>query len=183
MRRFRILGATAVSVTLLAGASYGDKGQTGSTGTAPAPTTNVASASEATKPIQLALVPDIQLVPQDESIRGLRLNIYGANQNVTGVDIGLMHETRGNFGGVGFGLLNIAHGEVRGLQFSGIYSGADDRISGLQVGIVNRSANIHGLQIGLANFADDMTGFQLGLWNEIKNKEQWQVIPIINAAF
>jgi hypothetical protein len=49
--------------------------------------------------------------------------------------------------------------------------------------MVNRSNNIHGIQIGLANFADDMTGIQLGLWNEIKSKQQWNVIPIINAAF
>jgi hypothetical protein len=42
---------------------------------------------------------------------------------------------------------------------------------------------MHGLQIGLANFADNMTGIQIGLWNEIKSKERWQVIPLINAAF
>ena len=102
---------------------------------------------------------------------------------MTGVDIGLAHETTGNFNGVAFGILHIVHGEGRGLQFSGIYSEATVRMSGLQVGMVNRSNNMHGLQIGLANFADDMTGIQIGLWNEIKNKERWQVIPIINAAF
>ncbi len=177
MRRFRILGVAAAVVTLLAGASYADKGLASSGGAAAAPV------QEVVKPIQLALVPTIQLVPQDESIRGLRLNIYGDNQSVSGVDIGLMHETKSRFGGVGFGLLNIVHGEARGLQFSGIYSGADDRMSGLQVGIVNHSGNIHGLQIGLANFADDMTGIQIGLWNEIKSKENWTVVPIINAAF
>jgi hypothetical protein len=125
----------------------------------------------------------VQLVPEDESIRGVRLNIYGRNQNMSGVDIGLAHETMGDFRGVGFGLINIVHGEGRGLQFGGIYSEATARMSGLQVGIVNRSSNMNGIQIGLANFADDMTGFQFGLWNEIKNKEKFPVIPIINAAF
>jgi len=183
MRRFWIFAAVTIVVTLLTGAAYADQGQTSSTGAAPAATANPAPASETAKPIQFALVPTVQLVPQDQSVRGLRLNIYGDNQNMSGVDIGLMHETKDRFSGVGFGLLNIVHGQARGLQFSGIYSGADDRMSGLQVGIVNRSNNIHGIQIGLANFADDMTGIQIGLWNEIKSKENWTVVPIINAAF
>jgi hypothetical protein len=176
MRRFRIFGVVVVAIVLVALTSYADTGQTGSA-------TAAAPAEETFKPIQLALVPTIQLVPQDQSVRGFRLNIYGDNQNVSGVDIGLVHETKNRFSGVAFGLLSIVHGECRGLQFSGIYSGAEDRMSGLQVGMVNRSANIHGLQIGLANFADDMTGVQIGLWNEIKSKEKWQVFPLINAAF
>ncbi|HUI07806.1 MAG TPA: hypothetical protein VL486_12455 [Verrucomicrobiae bacterium] len=183
MRRFRILGVVTTVVISLASASYADKGQVGNTGTAPATPASPASASEPVAPLQLALVPTIQLVPQDQSIRGLRLNIYGENQNMSGVDVGLMHETKDRFSGVAFGLLNTVHGEARGLQLSGIYSGADAGMSGLQVGIVNRSGNIHGLQIGVANFADDMTGIQIGLWNEIKSKENWSVVPIINAAF
>lgn len=175
MRRFRVFGVAGVVAILFAGASYADKGRASSTA--------VASGGEAVRPIQLALVPQIQLVPEDESIQGVRLNIYGRNQNVSGVDIGLAHETKGNFKGVGIGLINIVHGEGRGLQFGGIYSEAAERMAGLQVGIVNRSKNMNGIQIGLANFADDMTGFQFGLWNEIKSKEQWNVIPIINAAF
>ena len=182
MRRFRIFGVVAVVATILAGASYADKGPANTSSQAPR-TTETRAASETIKPIQLALVPSIQLVPEDDSIQGLRLNIYGRNRNVSGVDIGLAHETSGDFRGVSFGILHIVHGEGRGLQFSGIYSEATARMSGLQVGMVNRSNNMHGLQIGLANFADDMTGIQIGLWNEIKNKERWNVIPIINAAF
>jgi hypothetical protein len=183
MRRFRILGVVAVVVTLFTGSSYADKGEK-SSGAAPAAgSTAAAQTQEATLPLQLALVPQFQLVHEDSSIQGFRLNIYGRNQNVSGVDIGLVHETKADFKGVAFGLISIVHGEGRGLQFSGLYSEGRMRMSGLQVGMVNRSNNMHGIQIGLANFADDMTGFQFGLWNEIKNKEQWNVIPIINAAF
>jgi hypothetical protein len=142
-----------------------------------------ATEPETTYPVQLALVPPVELVNQDYSINGLRLNIYGSNKNVFGVDIGLMHETTADFHGVAFGLLSFVHGDVRGLQFDGIYSGVDKRMSGLQLGIVNHAGDMHGLQIGLANFADDATGIQIGLWNEIKSKESWSVIPIINAAF
>lgn len=175
MSRFKILGVVAAVVVLLASRSYADTGSTG-----PAPTDQ---SSEGMWPIQLALVPQVQLVHEDKSIQGVRLNIYGRNYNMTGVDIGLAHETKADFKGVSFGLVNIVHGEGRGLQFSGLYSEATTQMSGLQVGMVNRSNNIHGIQIGLANFADDMTGIQLGLWNEIKSKQQWSVIPIINAAF
>jgi hypothetical protein len=182
MRRFRIFGAVVVAVTLVAGASYADKGQTAATSETPkAP--EAAGESEVIRPLQLALVPSVQLVNEENSIHGIRLNIYGRNRNVSGVDIGLAHETSGDFHGISFGLMNIAHGEGRGLQFSAIYSEATARMAGLQVGMVNRSNNMHGLQIGLANFADDMTGIQIGLWNEIKNKERWNVFPIVNAAF
>jgi hypothetical protein len=179
MSRFKILTVAVAGVAFLAWGSYADTGSTKNTGEA----AQVGQSSEETWPIQLALVPQVQLVHEDKSIQGFRLNIYGRNENVTGVDIGLVHETKGDFKGVSFGVASIVHGEGRGLQFSGIYSEATTKMSGLQVGMVNHSNNMHGIQIGLANFADDMTGFQFGLWNEIKNKPQWNVIPIINAAF
>ncbi len=173
MKAANILTAIVSAAVLTAVSSFADSAP------APAPATE----PEATYPIQLALVPPIELVNQDYSINGLRLNIYGSNKNVFGVDIGLMHETTADFHGVGFGLLSFVHGDTRGLQFDGIYSGVDKRMSGLQLGIVNHAGDMHGLQIGLANFADDATGIQIGLWNEIKSKESWSVIPIINAAF
>ena len=179
MSRFGILGVTAAVVLLLASPSYADTGSLKQAGEA----TVSSEDSGSVWPIQLALVPQVQLVHEDNSIQGIRLNIYGRNYNVTGVDLGLAHETKANFNGVSFGLLSLVHGEGRGLQFSGLYSEATVRMSGLQVGMVNRSNSMHGLQLGLANFADDMTGFQIGLWNEIKNKPRWNVIPIINAAF
>ncbi|HUJ10510.1 MAG TPA: hypothetical protein VL171_10845 [Verrucomicrobiae bacterium] len=180
MSRFRILGVVAAVMALLVGRLYADTGSTASSGEAAAP---AGQSSETVWPIQLALAPDVQLVNEDKSIQGFRLNIYGRNYNVTGVDIGLIHETKADFRGVSFGLVSIVHGTGRGLQFSGLYSEGTTSMSGLQVGMVNRSNSMHGLQIGLANFADDMTGIQIGLWNEIKNKPQWNVIPIINAAF
>jgi hypothetical protein len=174
MKTVRILAVVAGMAVLTAANLFADGNQQVS-----ATTTDTG----VTKPIQLALVPPVELVPENESISGLRLNIYGSNRNVFGVDIGLIHETKEDFHGIAFGLLSFVHGEARGLQLSGIYSTADKRMSGLQVGMVNRSPSMHGLQIGLANFADDMTGIQIGLWNEIKNKPSWNVIPIINAAF
>jgi hypothetical protein len=177
MKIVRILGTLAVAAVTLGSVVRADKAPAGNT-TAPV------STSEQTKPFQLALVAPAQLVPGDESIQGLRLNfIFGSNHNVSGVDIGLAHETTGDFKGVAFGLVSFVRGEARGLQFDGIYTEATTSMSGLQVGMFNHSGSMHGLQIGLANFADDMTGIQIGLWNEIKNKETWNVLPLFNAAF
>ena len=178
MSKFVTLGVIAATVAFLMPASYAD---TGSTKNAAAPSSSTDEGS--VWPIQLALVPQVELVNEDNSVQGFRLNIYGRNYNMTGVDIGLAHETKADFHGISFGLMSLVHGEGRGLQFSGLYSEATTSMSGLQVGMFNRSNNMHGIQIGLVNFADDMTGFQFGLWNEIKNKPQWNVIPIINAAF
>ena len=141
-------------------------------------------ASETVRPLQLALVPpSLQLVPEEESIGGFRLNIYGRNQNVSGVDIGLMHETTGNFSGIEFGILNYVHGDFVGLELGCIYSETKGNMSGVQVGMFNHAGSIGGVQIGLVNFADDMTGFQFGLFNQIKSKEKLPVLPLINAKF
>jgi hypothetical protein len=178
MKIVRSVGIVAVMTLVLGSAAFADKEPTA--GAAPL----ASSESETVRPLQLALVAPAQLVPADESIHGLRLNlIYGSNNNVIGVDIGIAHETKGDFAGVGFGLVSFVRGEARGLQFNGIYTDAAKSMTGLQVGLFNHCASMHGLQIGLANFADDMAGIQIGLWNEIRNKEALTVLPLFNACF
>ena len=59
--------------------------------------------SRADKFLQLALWPRAQLVNQSDSIAGIRLNLYGRNQDVRGLDLGYIHETTGDFSGVGLG--------------------------------------------------------------------------------
>ena len=89
MRRLRILGVFGLAAFLLAPTSYADKGQ--SSGTAGS-ASSAGQTQDVIRPIQLALVPPVQLVPEDESIQGVRLNlIYCRNKNVSGVDIGLAH--------------------------------------------------------------------------------------------
>jgi len=60
------------------------------------------------KPIQLALLTPLQIVPQDDAVRGVRLSLlYGRNSYVTGFDLGLVSHTAGDFTGVQLGLVNI----------------------------------------------------------------------------
>ncbi|OGU64264.1 MAG: hypothetical protein A2W30_02320 [Ignavibacteria bacterium RBG_16_36_9] len=52
-------------------------------------------------PIQLALFNPIQIVPEGESVNGIRVNfIYTKNANVTGFDMGLVNQTTGSQLGV-----------------------------------------------------------------------------------
>jgi len=174
MKTSKLFVAVTVFALLAAGVSKADAQSK----------TNVTQTSETVRPLQLALVPpSLQLVPEEESIGGFRLNIYGRNQNVSGVDIGLMHETTGNFSGIEFGILNYVHGDFVGLELGCIYSETKGNMSGVQVGMFNHAGSIGGVQIGLVNFADDMTGFQFGLFNQIKSKEKLPVLPLINAKF
>jgi len=188
-----------------------------------------AGISKADAPLQLALWPPVQLVPAENPITGLRLNIYGRNSAMHGLDLGLLHETTGDFGGLGLGLSNredgymhgvqlsygyirisgnavgwvhgkvgVVHGdlcglrtgwigwldgEVHGVQIDAIYGRVGTHISGVQFGLINRSASVKGLQMGLVNLTDQMAGVQIGLWNQIDAKESWKVIPFVNAKF
>ena len=54
-----------------------------------------------TKPINLSLFDPVQIFDADTSIKGFRLNlIYGVNQDMTGLDIGLGNHAKGNMSGV-----------------------------------------------------------------------------------
>ncbi len=131
--------------------------------------------------------PDYQLVPATEGVSGIRLEIYGENKNVTGLEIGLVNITTGDFTGftglfptiynrvegsttgVQFGLVNVTKGEVIGWQ-GGWVNVHDSKVTGLQTGIVNWGgasikADFTGLQIGLVNAAKNVTGVQLGFVN------------------
>jgi hypothetical protein len=177
--------------------------------------------------IQLALWPPIQLVDEDRDVTGVRLELYGRNKEVSGVDFGIANETTGDFSGVGTGFVNYVGKDLYGIQW-GLYcaakgalsgwqsavfarSGGDGTgfqngivclsdhdfegvqlsfigqvrgyMSGLQMGAFNRSGSVEGIQIGLVNITEKMNGLQLGLWNQINEKQNWKVLPLLNWNF
>lgn len=68
----------------------------------------LAHSAEATKPIQVALISPVQLVPPETSVIGLRLNlIYGVNRDVAGLDVGLVNQTTGAGAGLQYGLVGL----------------------------------------------------------------------------
>ncbi len=146
------------------------------------------------KPIQISLFNPIQILPEKESVSGIRINlIYGKNENVQGLDWGLVNHTTGSelawqvgaFGYVEkdfFGwqdnyFANITNGEFTGFQ-SGIFNQATTA-NGVEFGLVNVTQNMHGIQIGLLNMTQTMHGLQIGVGNIIQ-KGKMPFLPIVN---
>lgn len=149
--------------------------------------------------------PDMQLEPVSEDIRSLRLNVYGENHNMTGLDLGFGHRVTGDFTGAQLGLFTRLGGDGKGarlafvnitdssgMRFTGAQVGAANvgeslQIRGAQVGVVNVARHVHGAQVGLVNITDTLKGVQIGLWNQVSSRD-WdfnplpKVFPIINIG-
>lgn len=143
------------------------------------------SASLAAAPLQLALVaPELQMVPETEDISGLRLQIYGRNANVNGVDLGIIHATTGNFNGVGLGLVDLRGGHLHGVQWAWLYADVKGEAIGWPSAIVTRvGGNGKGLQTGLVSLADvDFVGVQLGVYDRVGKHISGAQVGIVNRA-
>jgi hypothetical protein len=136
-------------------------------------------------PIQLALFNPIQIVPEGESVNGIRLNlIYTKNANVTGFDMGLVNQTTGSQLGVQWGGVNLTDGGFTGWQ-AGFVNISKGSSVGLQSGwAVNyHDGHFNGLQIALVNYTATLKGLQLGLINIIGEGGFLPVFPIFNFDF
>lgn len=161
--------------------------------------------AEGARPIQLSLVPSVQLFSEQTPIHGARLAIVGRNSEVQGLDLGLGLLTTGNFSGIALGIANVVDGTATGLQWSfvnytkggvegmqwGFYNQADSMM-GIQWGLINianadfqgwqwGAANLaqqghsKGLLVGFVNMTEDMNGLQLGLVNLTNNMHGLQI--------
>ena len=135
-------------------------------------------------PIQLSLFNPIQIVPEGESVNGIRLNlIYTKNANVTGFDMGLINQTTGSQLGVQWGGVNITDGGFTGWQ-SGFVNISGGNFVGLQTSMVNyHTGHFNGLQFSFVNYAATIEGLQLGLINIIGSGGFLPVFPIFNFDF
>jgi len=92
-----------------------------------------------TAPYQLSIINPLQLIPERDSIKGVRINFgLGVNQNMYGIDIGM---------------INQVDGDQRGLQF-GIFN-SSFKTTGVQIGLINMTEHLEGLQIGILNFHNE----------------------------
>lgn len=107
-----------------------------------------------TTPVQIALANPLQIIPERFDVMGIRINVlYGKNENVSGLDVGLV---------------NYTSARQEGLQAGG-FNYAGDELAGVQVGAVNRAiADSFGFQIGGFNScATNLGGFQGGAVNMV----------------
>lgn len=135
-------------------------------------------------PIQLSLFNPIQIVPEGESVNGIRLNlIYTKNANVTGFDMGLVNQTTGSQLGVQWGGVNLTDGGFTGWQ-AGFVNISKGSSVGLQSSWVNyHDGHFNGLQFSIVNYAATLKGLQLGLINIIGSGGFLPVFPIFNFDF
>ncbi|MCW8810185.1 MAG: hypothetical protein OQJ93_03025 [Ignavibacteriaceae bacterium] len=135
-------------------------------------------------PIQLSLFNPIQIVPDNESVSGIRLNlIYTNNVNVTGFDWGLVNRTTGKQLGVQWGGVNVTDGGCTGWQ-AGFVNISKGNSVGLQTSWVNyHDGYFNGLQLSIVNYAATLKGLQLGLINIIGKGGFLPVFPIFNFDF
>ena len=136
------------------------------------------------KPIQLSLFNPVQIVPEDQSVKGFRFNlIYGKNAAVTGLDIGLVNITTALETGIQLGLVSVTDGGFVGWQanFASISKGDS---KGVQWSSVNyHEGHFHGLQVAFVNYTDTMKGIQLGLINIINKGGFLPIFPFFNFSF
>lgn len=151
------------------------------------------AAVAAEKPVQLALFNPYQMVPETDSIKGLRLSLfYTVNTDMTGFSLAFLglNRSTGNVQGVEWGLGNWAQGDMYGWQngwfnytqgrFVGLQSGllnvTEGRSTGVDLGCVNyNTGSFKGVQFGLFNYSAQMHGLQLGLINYTKDLNGVQI--------
>ncbi len=154
-------------------------------------------------PLQLALYPTVQLIPNDGDFAGLRLNIIGVNRDVSGLDIGLINQTDGLFRGAGLGIVNLCPGDTCGVSvgfinhvngdlkgFQGIpllswwnaVNVVHGHCAGAQGGLFNNATSLSGVQGGLVNVAYNAKGVMIGLYNYTENFTGLH-LGLINIAY
>lgn len=152
-------------------------------------------------PFQLSFYAPIQLSPVDSNVYGLRIGvIYGVNNKVYGVDLGLWNKSTGDQFGIQVGALlvsregrtfglnigglaNFSEGNEYGLSIGGLYNQANGKITGVQLaGCVAKAKHVRGLQFSLINYCEDLTGVQIGLLN-ICTKGSVPFMLLINAKY
>jgi len=156
-----------------------------------------AVSAQESKAINLALWDPVQIFKNDIAIHGVRLNIYGRNSELKGVDIGIANWITGETTGIQWGLINVTEGNftgwqsapvqkvgghMTGVQWGWLFS-MNESGKGLQASGVTMSNNFVGLQLGIVNYAVAYHGIQIGLINIIKEGGMLPFFPIFNFSF
>ena len=87
--------------------------------------------------------PTLQMHTPADDVGVFRLAIYGANNDVTGLDLGIV---------------NISAGEFNGLQYAWAYGQTDKDFNGVQLGIMSHiRGDMCGADVGIINFVEGKT--------------------------
>lgn len=143
---------------------------------------------------QLALYNPAQIVSEETDVQGLRLSlIYGKNDTVKGLDVGVVAHAR-EARGVAVGILHIVDEDLTGLQVAPIGASVTHRsLRGVQAAFgLSRANDLEGAQLSIVNLLEepsrgiqaasfanlhksDLTGLQVALLNNVASLGGLQV--------
>jgi hypothetical protein len=147
------------------------------------------TAAQADTPIQLSLTPTIALYPNTTMVRGLALNIWGENPQIS-LDLGLVNGSTGDSGGVSIGIVNYAE-SYTGIQWGVVNISTENFVGwqhayvniaqgtfkGFQWGFINYGEDTHGFQLGFVNYAEKLHGLQIGAVNVAMSNPWFDEFP------
>ena len=102
--------------------------------------------------------------------------------DVTGIQLGVINMTEGDFKGWQAGPLSKVGGFMTGIQ-SGLIASMNEGGKGLQASGITVSKDFTGVQLGVVNYAVQFHGIQLGLINIIKQGGMLPFFPFFNFSF
>ncbi|AKL98285.1 LA_2272 family surface repeat-containing protein [Endomicrobium proavitum] len=128
----------------------------------------LSSVSFAATPFKLSLLGPIT-VPANQDVTGLAIGLIGSNVNtLQGVQLSWIYNVAENGAGV---------------QASGIYNKVAGEFTGVQYAVVNIAGSVKGLQFGFYNQVRSMAGVQIGLININPKSSFLAFFPFINFQF
>jgi len=131
-------------------------------------------------PLQLGLVPGIQVVDEGSTINGVALSLpWSRSANVSGVQAGVVNQVGQQLDGVQAGVVNL--GETVGFLQAGAVNQART-LTGFQGGMVNISEDTRGMQVGLFNYSRKLKGVQVGLINVATKGGIFPFFPLVNLS-
>lgn len=142
----------------------------------------ISTVAQAQNPVQLSLVPPIQLVKESQSVSLLRLAIYGKNTHTQFFDIGIIsYNTRGESKGIQWSFAGIQD-DFTGWQAASLINYSKGNVTGLMTSPFNYSRHFTGIQFGIINYTKSAKGIQLGLLNFISKGGFLPIFPFFNFS-
>lgn len=133
-------------------------------------------------PLQIGLFGgNAQICAPETEIIGLRLNlVYGENDDMTGLDLGIV-SGGASISGLRLNAVNLSDEHSGGVEF-GLVNVDKGEVVGWQCGIFNYAGSMRGFQLGLINKCGSLYGIQIGLVNMIETGNV-RMLPIVSWAF
>ncbi len=88
---------------------------------------------------------------------------------------------KANVYGLDLSIISSIVTEVRGVQIAPVYGQCNSKVSGVQIGLINKTSALAGVQLGPVHLADVAKGMQLGIINTATSVKGLQ-IGVINVT-